>query len=243
MDAVDDATLDGVQREEQLYEDLVRSADYRYGRLLADAWCAAFVWKKTKEFAYPITEEVFRGIERNPFNVPTWMEEEIERLREQYQFFHWHLAFPDVFRVPKADSGRRERGDRLERRLRRGAGQPAVGASELQEKEWFAAARSGDRRLPATAMPGSDMIAGAEPDRRQTLYAAFLDERVRHYEASSHFARDSGRYPLLRSWRVNTYAVFAELARTADASRPSGHHRAHRHRHRRHHQVLLPGPD
>jgi hypothetical protein len=28
------------------------------------------------------------------------MRDEVEPLTEQYQFFHWHLAFPDVFRVP-----------------------------------------------------------------------------------------------------------------------------------------------
>jgi hypothetical protein len=27
---------------------------------------------------------------------------EAKRLAEQYQFFHWHLAFPDVFQVPLA---------------------------------------------------------------------------------------------------------------------------------------------
>jgi hypothetical protein len=31
------------------------------------------------------------------------MRREIERLTEQYQFFHWHLAFPDVFRIPAKD--------------------------------------------------------------------------------------------------------------------------------------------
>jgi hypothetical protein len=29
------------------------------------------------------------------------MRREIERLAEQYQFFHWHLAFPEVFKMPK----------------------------------------------------------------------------------------------------------------------------------------------
>ena len=50
---------------------------------------------------YPITEEVFRKIERSPYNVGKWIKDEIQRLAEQYQFFHWHLAFPDVFRVDK----------------------------------------------------------------------------------------------------------------------------------------------
>ena len=102
LDATADDTLTGVQRQEAMYEELVRSSDYRYGRLLADAWCAAFVWQKTKAFAYPITEQVFRAIERNPFNLPIWMAEETERLAGQYQFFHWHLAFPHVFTLPRA---------------------------------------------------------------------------------------------------------------------------------------------
>ena len=100
LDTIGEDALEDVRRKQELYEELVRSSDYRYGRLWADAWCAAFVWKKTDEFAYPITEEVFRRIERNPFDVASWMVEEIERLRDQYQFFHWHLAFPHVFSVP-----------------------------------------------------------------------------------------------------------------------------------------------
>ena len=92
--------LTGIRRKQERYEELVHSSGYLYGRLWADAWCAAFVWKKTKEFAYPITEEAFRRIERNPFSIAPWMRDEIQRLAQQYQFFHWHLAFPDVFRLP-----------------------------------------------------------------------------------------------------------------------------------------------
>ena len=62
------------------------------------------MWKKTSEFPYPITEEVFRRIERNPHSVDKWMRDEVERLRDQYQFFHWHLAFPDVFQVGNGES-------------------------------------------------------------------------------------------------------------------------------------------
>ena len=29
------------------------------------------------------------------------IQKEIQRLSNQYQFFHWHLAFPDVFHIPK----------------------------------------------------------------------------------------------------------------------------------------------
>src|SRR6266702_693939 len=103
LEEMSDDTVDEVRRKQDYYDKLVTSNAYESGRLWADAWCAAFVWKKNNEFAYPITEEVFRNIERNPFNIAPWMKAEIIRLREQYQFFHWHLAFPDVFRVPSKD--------------------------------------------------------------------------------------------------------------------------------------------
>ena len=97
VDELADDTIEGVRRKQARYAEVVRSSGYEYGRLWADSWCAAFVWKKTKEFPYPITEEVFRRIEHNPFDLAPWMREEIERLAGQYQFFHWHLEFPEVF--------------------------------------------------------------------------------------------------------------------------------------------------
>ena len=39
-----------------------------------------------------------------PEQVPEATCEEITRLAEQYNFLHWHLAFPDVFRVPADDA-------------------------------------------------------------------------------------------------------------------------------------------
>lgn len=103
FDTTDDDSLDSVRNKEERYARLVGSADYLSGRFWADAWCAAFVWKKTKEFDYAITEDVFRSIERNPRDCTPWMRAEIQRLAHQYQFFHWHLSFPQVFRVPPPD--------------------------------------------------------------------------------------------------------------------------------------------
>lgn len=69
-------------------------------KLRADAWCATFVWKRIGEFAYPISAEVLRSAKKEPHSLAARMEEEIKRLAEQYRFFHWHLAFPDVFYPP-----------------------------------------------------------------------------------------------------------------------------------------------
>ncbi len=103
LDDMSEDTVADVRRKQSYYEEFVKSSGYLFGKLWADAWCAAFVWKKTSDFAYPITEEIFRNIEENPYNLATWMRDEIQRLAAQYQFFHWHIAFPDVFRVPSKD--------------------------------------------------------------------------------------------------------------------------------------------
>ena len=143
LDDIDDATPEGVREKQARYERVVRSSDYLYGKLLADAWCAAFVWPKTRETTYQVTEEVFRKIEENPHGVPVWLPEEVQRLATRYGFFHWHLQFPDVFRVPGERPERRERADGLERRVRCGARQPAVGARQAPGEGVVRGARPG----------------------------------------------------------------------------------------------------
>lgn len=100
LDASPDDNLAAVHEKERSHRAFVESHEYRHATLLADAWCAAFIWKKTTEFPYLITEGLLRRIRRDPDDCPDWMRKEIARLSEQYQFFHPHLAFPDVFRVP-----------------------------------------------------------------------------------------------------------------------------------------------
>ncbi len=94
LDMVGDDSIEAIREKERMYEEAIRSGDYLDGRFWADTWCSAFVWKKTREFSYPVTEEVFRRIERNPHACEPWMQTEIERISSEYRFFHWHLAFP-----------------------------------------------------------------------------------------------------------------------------------------------------
>ncbi|MFI2009090.1 Eco57I restriction-modification methylase domain-containing protein [Streptomyces jumonjinensis] len=62
----------------------------------ADTWCAAFFWHKAKDAPPPVTHEVFRSEEATQAT-----HDEIDRLRREYRFFHWHLEFPQIFRVPE----------------------------------------------------------------------------------------------------------------------------------------------
>jgi hypothetical protein len=210
LEEIGDDTVEEIHRKQEYYNRLVQSRDYLDGCLLADAWSAAFVWKKNSEFVYPITEEVFRTIEENPESVPSWMRAEVLRLREQYQFFHWHLAFPDVFRVPT--------GGELPTNEQAGwsggfdvvLGNPPWERIKIQEKEWFAekrpditnAANSAQRRRMIAALAYEDLV----------LYTAFMEDQ-RQAEGESHLVRDSGRYPLCGRGDVNTYSIFAEAMR------------------------------
>ena len=50
----------------------------------------------------PLTDLLYRHLERNPQaeNLQTVRKKVVE-LTDRYGFFHWHVAFPDVFQVPE----------------------------------------------------------------------------------------------------------------------------------------------
>lgn len=208
-----DDSVEAVQEKQRRYEAAVQSADYANARLLADAWCASFVWKKRPdpEKPYPITEETFRKIERNPHNAPHWMRDEIRRLARQYGFFHWHLAFPDVFRLPAEE----ESPDNELAGWRGGfslmLGNPPWEHVELKEKEWFAPYRPDIAGARNTAE--RTRLINLLKDEDPALYHAFMEDK-RKADGESHFASNSGRYPLCGRGRINTYQLFAELFRT-----------------------------
>jgi len=103
IDAEDDSTPAAVAAKEKHYHDFITSADYENARFLADTWCAAFVWPKTDPVAPAVTTETIRRIEDNPHEYPEGspIRVGVRKLANQYQFFHWHLAFPEVFRLPE----------------------------------------------------------------------------------------------------------------------------------------------
>ncbi len=73
--------------------------DHGDQQFVADAWCAAFLWPKQPGAiaeAAP-TNEVWQRLrdgqsEPNALTVKT-----VDELSRRYRFFHWHLAFPEVF--------------------------------------------------------------------------------------------------------------------------------------------------
>jgi len=206
----DDSTPEALAAKEQHFADLVHSTPYENARLIADLWCAAFVCEKSANAPLEITEAVFRRCEDNPHHLTPTEKDELRRLRDQYNFFHWHLAFPDVFEPRATDqicdgehTGWAGGFDCV-------LGNPPWERVKLQEKEWFAR-RSPDIASAPNAAARKRMI---EQLKRSdpAMHNAFLAD-ARKAEGESHLMRNSGRYPFCGRGDVNTYQIFAEQNR------------------------------
>ena len=209
LDMVGDDSIEAIREKERLYEDAVRSGDYLDGCFWADTWCAAFVWKKTREFNYPITEEIFRRIERNPHTCEPWMRAEIERLAAQFRFFHWHLAFPDVFRLPSGAA--KPESDQMgwSGGFDVVVGNPPWENVRPEEPKFFAAIRPEIATAKTSALRKQliDKLEQEDPP-----LARSWGEYKRAIFAESQLIKSGKTLPLSTEGNLNTYRLFAELA-------------------------------
>jgi hypothetical protein len=159
---------------------------------------------------YALTEEVFRKIKQNPYNAADWLWGEVENLQSQYSFFHWHVTFAHIFRVPKqAEAVENEQagwsgGFDVE------LGNTPWERIKVQEREWFAAYRP-DISNAVNATERKRKIQALKTEDPY-LYLQFT-ERCRQSDGESHFIHHSGKYPLCGRGDINTFAVFAEINR------------------------------
>lgn len=209
VDSLEDAHL--AQRR---YADYEASPVLRHARLIADAWCAAFVQPKVAG-APAITQAVLRrvadlnepltdGGDSPDVRAAREIVEVIESASRRYRFFHWHLEFPNIFVVPQG-------GVATATGWTGGfscvIGNPPWERVKLQEREFFEARDQRIAQAP-TAAARRRLIA-ALVETNPALMAEFSTAK-RQAEGESHFLRTSGRYPLCGRGDINTYAVFAE---------------------------------
>lgn len=245
LNQMDDTNLENLNRKEEAYAEIMRSSGYLNSKFIYDAWCAAFVWKKSpsETFPYPVTQRLLDNIEANPYSVNPAIRAEIQRLAEEYRFFHWHIAFPDVFEAWRAHHPLASPGP---------PAQPAGGEREVQGRQ--AGQASGPNTPPLTtyhsplASSGFDCVLGnppwehnelkekewfvgrdseiaeAEGAKRKKLIASLASynpglaeeysNALRYYQTTSlMYNKDIGLYPLCGRGRINTYTIFAELNR------------------------------
>ena len=203
-------TIQDVHRKEISYNDFLKSEVYIRAKQCADAWCAAFVWNKTKNAKHCMTHGLWDELKRKPEKIDKWVLDEVQRLANQYCFFHWQLAFPEIFHVPQNEAptnpltGWSGGFDAV-------LGNPPWERVKLQEKEWFAERMPEIAKAP-NAADRKRMIDGLK-NEQPALFQAFKDD-LRQAEGESHILRNSDRYPLCGRGDINTYAVFTELKRS-----------------------------
>ena len=210
IEEFNDDDIPSREQKEKQYEQFVKSSSYEFGHLLADAWCAAFVIEKSKKFSYVITENIFRDIERKPFELAPWLKQEIKRLTKEFQFFHWHLEFPSVFQVPAKGENAENEQTGLDGGFDCVLGNPPWERIKLQEKEFFASLSPEIANAPSAAKRRA--LIAKLPETNPELHQAFIIAK-RKAEGESHFVRDTEYYPLCGRGDVNTYSIFAELKR------------------------------
>ena len=177
------------------WQALLASEAYEHEKLVADVWCAAFLWPKVEPS--PVAEAApttgtwlaLRDRESPPSPV---LVETTRRIAEDYGLFHWELAFPQVFARGGFDVV---------------LGNPPWERVKLQEQEFFA------KREPLIARTQNaadrKKLIAALPATNPNLWKEWTSA-TRIAQGQSHFIRQSGRYPLCGKGDVNTYALFAE---------------------------------
>ena len=190
-----DADATTLAEKQEQWRTLLASQAYEHEKLVADAWCAAFLWPKSEPGevaeAAPTTAAwlALRDQEVAPSPV---LVETTRRIAEDYRLFHWELAFPHVFVRGGFDVV---------------LGNPPWERIKLQEQEFFAT------REPAIAnarnAAARKKLIAALPATNPVLWKDWTSA-TRVAQGQSHFVRQSGRYPLCGKGDVNTYALFAE---------------------------------
>ena len=195
VEEVPDTDADALAEKQRQWEALLASRAYEREKLVADAWCAAFLWPKDEYgpvFDAAPTTDAWLALRDRQAPVSSAFLETTEHIVEDYGLFHWELAFPDVFARGGFDVV---------------LGNPPWERLKLQEQEFFAkrepfiakARNAAERKQHIAALPVTNPF----------LYGEWTSA-TRIAQGQSHFARQSGRYPLCGKGDINTYALFAE---------------------------------
>jgi len=186
-----DGSLREVHHQAAAYQEWAESDEYQAKLLVADAWCAAFVWIKREDAPPAIINRVFTALkEKGRGALPPSTAIEIERLREEYGFFHWHLEFPGIFRVdgnnPYADPDTAWSGGFTVL-----LGNPPWDTVEFKEKEYFSAAAPSIAELSGKAR--KDAITRWEMEN--PIEANRYSAARREVKATFLYDSRSGAYP------------------------------------------------
>ena len=200
VDAMPEDDSTQVQAKAKAFDDYHNAREYLKERLELDLWTASFFWSIPKSdgesMLAPTQQELIQL--RNGGELDARLVEKVRELAERLSFFHWELAFPNVF------SGENSGFDCV-------LGNPPWERIKLQEEEFFASRDPEIATAPNKA--ARQKLINALEQNNPTLALTF--QSAKHIDDStSKFVRFSERFTLTAIGDVNTYALFAENFRS-----------------------------
>jgi hypothetical protein len=198
LETMPEESLEDIEAKRIAWEKAEAEAGHQQGLLKANLFVGAFFAPKTKTSIdlVPLTEDLKR-VNKN-LTHRLGLERTVTQLATEHRFFHWHLAFPEVFAKGGFDVV---------------LGNPPWERIKLQEKEFFSSRSPEIANAKNTAERGRLIKAlntpGASPAKK-ALHALFHKAK-REAEAASLYIRQGGRFPLTAFGDVNTYALFSEV--------------------------------
>jgi type I restriction-modification system DNA methylase subunit len=184
--------IDHITEKKRKWSSLNQTEEFKKKKLRADFYTSAFFAIKSPDTLSVVpTNEGLNQLYSNG-HLKKYQNELCNKLASEHKFFHWHLAFPQVFEQGGFDVI---------------LGNPPWEVTQLSEIEFFSsrspeiAAMEGERRKEAINMLKTE---------NSILWQEYESE-LRNISATSNYLRKSGNYPLASFGKINLYAYFAEL--------------------------------
>jgi N-6 DNA Methylase len=207
-------SLRDVHGQAAAYRDWVKSAPRLRQMEIANAWCAAFMWHKSKDAPPAVTYDVFHDLKKDePTLLAAAVAAEVATLRDEYGFFHWHLEFPQIFRVPDGGGAGSDPDAGWAGGFTVLLGNPPWDKVDFKDQEYFSAVDPSIAALPGQRRRARIVEWEQEhPDEGERYRAA-----KRSVKATFHFVGDSGAFPrcakgltLMGVTKLQTDQLFAE---------------------------------
>jgi hypothetical protein len=199
LDAQPDDSLQGLAQKEAGWQSVLDSDQYRARRLAADAWCAAFVWRKQAGDLANLapTHKEWERLRHDPAAASPALVEVVQRLVTEFRLFHWHLQFPQVFVKGGFDVV---------------LGNPPWDTLSPDAKEFFS---QYDATIRSQSKPEQE--ASIERLSQDTAVGQAWRDHRRHLFCLAQFIKESGRFSLFATGNLgkgdfNLYRMFVELA-------------------------------
>ncbi|MDX2282567.1 MAG: hypothetical protein NW241_00335 [Bacteroidia bacterium] len=193
----DSRSAEGYEARRRTYERMTKGNDWMQLRTACNLFTYAFFQPYDEEARLrAVNTHTLRAcLESMSGSADARLEGKAHAAAVRYGFFHWPLAFPDVF----LDDGQRGFDVLL--------GNPPWERIKLQEKEFFGA--KDPEIATASNKAEREKLIKTLPQRKPELAQAFR-EALHEAESSSRFIRESQRFALTGRGDVNTYSVFSE---------------------------------